>query len=156
MTTISCTTLRGEKKDIDVSKIVVRPTAYAVIIDNDKVLLVKVKTTGKWFLPGGGVEQGEDLVTGLRREVKEELGVEIDVGEPLVTKQHYFYYDPLDEAYDMRITVFRCVITSGRLSDLGEPGEETKAPQWVPIASLRYEDFDDVLHDVVTLIQHQT
>lgn len=35
---------------------------------------------GKWEFPGGKVESGEDAVAALRREIAEELGVEIDVG----------------------------------------------------------------------------
>jgi 8-oxo-dGTP diphosphatase len=43
-----------------------------------RVLLVRVASRG-WEMPGGQVEEGEDLVTALRREVEEESGCEIEV-----------------------------------------------------------------------------
>jgi 8-oxo-dGTP diphosphatase len=57
----------------------------ALIHDGEgRVLLIKRKfepNKGRWSLPGGLLETGERLVDGARREVREELGVELDVEE---------------------------------------------------------------------------
>jgi 8-oxo-dGTP diphosphatase len=53
----------------------------------DKVFLPKRADTkkflpGKYEIPGGHIDYGEDIESGLIREVKEELGVEIKLGDP--------------------------------------------------------------------------
>jgi 8-oxo-dGTP diphosphatase len=59
-----------------------RIAAYGVCIERGRVLLVRASSAltvaGRWFLPGGGVEHGEDPVAALRREVVEETGLVVD------------------------------------------------------------------------------
>ncbi len=54
--------------------------AGIVVNDNDEVLMVKTHRGG-WVFPGGQVEIGENVIDAVRREVMEETGVEIEVGE---------------------------------------------------------------------------
>ena len=62
-----------------------RKVAKVIIIDdNNHVLMLKRsdyidKFAGEWDLPGGHIQIGEELDTGMRREVKEETG--LDIGE---------------------------------------------------------------------------
>lgn len=56
----------------------------AIILKGDRVLLVergKEPLKGVWSIPGGALETGETLAEGLRREAREELGLEVEVGE---------------------------------------------------------------------------
>jgi 8-oxo-dGTP diphosphatase len=60
-----------------------RVAAYGIVRDpSDRLLLVRAASyltvAGWWFLPGGGVEHGEDPVDSLRREVHEETGLTIE------------------------------------------------------------------------------
>ncbi len=58
-----------------------RQTARAILFDaDDNIALLHVQKGGYFKLPGGGVDDGEDLMTGLKRECKEETGCEIEVG----------------------------------------------------------------------------
>src|SRR5580698_3848109 len=58
----------------------------AVIIEAGRVLLVRRDTEplrGEWSVPGGMLELGEKLRDGIRREVQEETGLEVEVGDVL-------------------------------------------------------------------------
>ena len=55
----------------------------AVVVRADQVLLVqrgREPGKGLWGVPGGVLELGEAVVDGVRREVREECGIEIEVG----------------------------------------------------------------------------
>jgi ADP-ribose pyrophosphatase len=55
----------------------------ALIIHDSDILLVKRRNppnAGKWSVPGGLVELGETAEEAIRREVREELGIEVEVG----------------------------------------------------------------------------
>jgi 8-oxo-dGTP pyrophosphatase MutT (NUDIX family) len=41
-----------------------------------KIFLVNTRRTGEYYLPGGGIEVGERIEWALKREVKEETGIE--------------------------------------------------------------------------------
>jgi len=66
----------------------------AVIQQDHQVLIAQRPPAGllggMWEFPGGKVEPGEDLVEGLKREICEELGVDIRVGASLGVYQHAY------------------------------------------------------------------
>ena len=54
--------------------------------ENDEILLLKRHPKSKtdpqmWELPGGKVEKGEDFTDALEREIKEETGLNVEVGD---------------------------------------------------------------------------
>jgi nucleoside triphosphatase len=53
----------------------------AILRWQDRVLLCRQEKPGReyWLLTGGGVDSGETLIEALRRELREELGIEADV-----------------------------------------------------------------------------
>jgi 8-oxo-dGTP diphosphatase len=65
---------------------------------------------GKWEIPGGGVEFNETFEQAIKREIKEELGVEIAVGELLALCSHII----LDEKQHWVSPTYMCRITKGK------------------------------------------
>jgi len=68
----------------------------AVIVNAGKVLLVKRRyepLAGHWSIPGGTLELGETLEAGLVREMREETGLEIQVG-PVIEVFDRIILDP--------------------------------------------------------------
>lgn len=62
--------------------------AKSFIVDNGKLLIIKrepkdAQCPEAWEIPGGRLDPGEDPVEGLKRETKEEVGVDIEVLNPL-------------------------------------------------------------------------
>ncbi len=62
-----------------------RLAAYAVIVDDDRVLLAlwNEADSPRWTLPGGGVELHETVEEGVVREVREESGYDVELGSLL-------------------------------------------------------------------------
>jgi mutator protein MutT len=87
----------------------------ALIVDeNGRLFLsrrgIKAKNERSlWEFPGGSVEFGEKLADALRREICEEYGVEIQVGELLDVVDHILP----DEGQHWVSPTFICTITSG-------------------------------------------
>jgi 8-oxo-dGTP diphosphatase len=64
-----------------------RAAAYGVIVEEGRLLLCRLSafesSGGAWTLPGGGLEFGEHPEAGAVREVKEETGLDVELGELL-------------------------------------------------------------------------
>jgi len=87
-------------------------TACAFIHHNfggiKKVFLPKRAATKKFLpnvfeLPGGHIDFGEDLVTGLQREIKEEFQMNISVGDPFAA---FTYINHIKQSHSVEIIFF--------------------------------------------------
>ena len=66
--------------------------AVGAVVEDDKDRILLVKHTkerggywqGKWICPGGKLEFGEDIEEGIKREVKEETNLEVELVTPLL------------------------------------------------------------------------
>ncbi len=83
----------------------------AVIQRQDRILIaqrpLKGLLGGLWEFPGGKLQPGESLVECLQREIREELGVEIQVGEPIGSFQHAYTH------FRVTLSAFRCSLVNG-------------------------------------------
>lgn len=80
---------------------------------------------GQWEFPGGKVEPGEELVQAVHREVREELGVDVTLGEELAGPIAMGW--PLHETAAMR--VWFAVVNDG----VPEPIEGHDELRWLPL-----------------------
>ena len=75
-----------------------RVAAYALLVRDqggeEEVLLTRMSSRtripGRWTLPGGGIDHGEDPREALRREVLEETGLHVDPGAALDVHSSHF------------------------------------------------------------------
>lgn len=67
----------------------IRVAARAMIIEHGRLLVMNYRDDqGHWCVtPGGGVKKKETLKAGLRREVEEELGLRLDVGDIVYVRE---------------------------------------------------------------------
>lgn len=99
--------------------------AVGVVIDaHDRILVARrpqhLHQGGLWEFPGGKVEAGEPVIDALRRELREELAIDVIDAEPLIEVEHD-YGDKAVLLDVWRVTAFR-----------GEPdGREGQPWRWI-------------------------
>lgn len=84
----------------------------AAVISKDERVLIACRPPygllgGLWEFPGGKQQEGEDLATCLRREIREELGAEIEVGAQLGVYQHAYTH------FRVTLYAFHCTLLQG-------------------------------------------
>ncbi len=142
MALIKCRTLFNEMKLVPAEKMVQRPSVYGVILQDRKLLVAKARYTQKYVLPGGGIDPGEEMIAALMREVKEETGIEVEVGEFLQFQTDFFYYDPLDLAIHGFLFYYRCEPMSLEINQPNYPPEdELELALWINIDDLNPDSF---------------
>lgn len=110
------------------------PTACALVLDGEgRVLLARrafEPEAGKWDVPGGFLEEDEDPLDGLRRELREEAGVEI---EPLELAGIWAdRYGGVEGATATLNLYWRARIVSGE----PEPADDVSELRWFPLDDL--------------------
>jgi ADP-ribose pyrophosphatase YjhB (NUDIX family) len=154
---VECYTNAGGKMLIPRDRFEERVFTYAFIVRGREILFVNSKTTGKKWIPGGGVDEGESLEEALRREIREEVGLDVKNLEWLHEDEVYFYYITLDRPWHGRLNFFVCELaTDCAPSDEGAPAdEETHQPHWVDIDEIRIEDLQPALDRIFPLIRDE-
>jgi 8-oxo-dGTP pyrophosphatase MutT (NUDIX family) len=120
-----------------------RVAIYALIRRDDEVLLTRISARGahpgSWTLPGGGLDHGEPPREALVREVREECGVDCEVGDLLeVHDVHFDGTAPSGRFEDFHGVhlVFRASVTDDTEPRVVETDGTTDAVAWVPLADV--------------------
>ncbi|EIE48923.1 NUDIX hydrolase [Salipiger aestuarii] len=93
-----------------------RLATRALLLHQDRLLLVNAYPGGVsdlWCAPGGGVEKGRSLPDNLRRELHEETGLDIAVGDIALVNE---FHDPTRGFHQVEL-FFRCTLVGGAVSD---------------------------------------
>ena len=118
--------------------------AAAIVEDHGRYFVTRrekgAHLGGLWEFPGGKVERGESIADGLRRELKEELGAEVEIGAEVLTVTH----DYADRSVELHF--ISCTFVNAPMPLLGQE------MRWVPrdeLKSLKFPPADDDLIKVL-------
>jgi len=131
-------------------KTINRDIVAAMIISKDKKLLLGMKYAGRggvyidsWHIPGGGVEEGENLESALIREIQEEIGLDISgfkielfddkgygeseriyQGQKVLAKMHFY--------------VYKFIVNDKKASEINlHLDDDIERTQWVDFSDLK-------------------
>lgn len=104
--------------------------AGVVLNEKDEVLLVKTYDFN-WVFPGGQVEEGENVIDAVKREIMEEAGVDVEVGELFCISSNTKKYPGHSGVKEIPTKVmldFVCRAKSG----IPRPSDENSESKYVP------------------------
>lgn len=117
------------------------PTVRGVITRNGKFLIIQRSATdswnaGKWEFPGGKIDFGQDINEALKREIKEESGLDVVVKEPL------FFWDENIESprYKGKILASMYFACEAPLNAKVILSEEHQGCKWIEFEELKRFD----------------
>ena len=116
----------------------------AVIHDNDRFFVTRrqagVHLAGLWEFPGGKIDEDETHVAALRREIKEELDADVEVGELVLATTHAYP--------EKTVTIFfyRCTLVGIPKPLLGQE------MRWVTRDEMRTLGFPQADEDLIRVL----
>ncbi|MGB7084462.1 MAG: A/G-specific adenine glycosylase [Phormidesmis sp.] len=99
---------------------------------------------GLWEFPGGKIEPDETVEACVKREIKEELGIEIEVGDRLITIEHAYTH------FKVTLNVFNCKHLSGEPQPI-----ECDEVKWVTLADIDEYPFPKANSQIIAAIRKQ-
>jgi len=121
--------------------------AAAIIIENDKILLIhRIKTGREYYvLPGGTIEHGETPEIACKREVKEETGLDVRIG-----KRMYTFAKQGRKEYSFIATPTGGTIQVGETEHLRTKPDNQYILEWINTAMFKDITFSpETLQDII-------
>lgn len=140
-----------------------RIAAYALLTRGDQVLLTQMSSRtriqGRWTLPGGGIDHGEEPRDALRREVYEETGLRVRPGR--VVDVHHTHFvgaraDGVVEDYHGIHLIFEAEIEEASRDvdpHVVEEDGSTERAAWLPIADALELDLLSAARHALSLVE---
>jgi len=123
-----------------------RIAVKSFVINKGRLLLLKrasddIQKPNIWEIPGGRLELGEDPREGIKREIKEETGVDVEVVHP-ISVRHFIR----DDGQTITMLIFLCKA----LGDQVKISEEHSAYDWISLEQCK-DKLTDFFHPEVDL-----
>lgn len=118
------------------------------VVDRGRLLLVErghEPAKGLWAVPGGKVDYGETLRAAAAREVLEETGLVVEVGEVIWAGEH------ISEHGHIVLVDFLGQVTSGEL----RAGDDAAAAEWVALSDATSYPLTDTMRDLVEILRRR-
>lgn len=115
----------------------------AVVFDDEgRILLIergREPQKGLWAVPGGKVEYGEEMREAVRREVAEETGLEIDVGDVV------WVGEIIEDEFHLVLIDFEATVIGGQL----QPADDADDVRWVSLDDVSELPLTPTMYDLV-------
>lgn len=119
----------------------------AVIRDDRDLILIDRRLAkgllgGFWEFPGGKIEADETVQECIKREILEEIGIEIEVGSHLITIDHTYSH------FRVNLQVYNCRYLSGEARAI-----ECEEIRWVTIGELDNYTFPAANQEIISALK---
>jgi 8-oxo-dGTP pyrophosphatase MutT (NUDIX family) len=133
-----------------------RVSAYGLAVEADRLLLTRLSQAspifepGRWHLPGGGIDPGEQPVEALAREFREETGLELRDARLLDARTYAVHRSGVD----WQLTgLFYSVTLAPGTATVTEVDGSTDRAAWLPLAGLREAKLSPAAADGLRLLR---
>ena len=136
--------INGKYHEVSLDELQWRPSVYGIVIKDGSILLSSQHTANQYDLPGGGIETHENIEQALVREIKEETGIDTDIGELMMATDNIFIWKPDDpsrrEVLHSIMLYYVATMIGGEISTKGFDVQErecAKQAVWLPLDELK-------------------